>query len=169
MDYGVGVIPWSPLGGGLLGGVLRKLEEGRRASAETQAQRRWRCGHSWSVTRPSAATLGEAEADVALAWLLAQPAVTAPIIGPADRQQLQGSLRALEITLDAAQLAALDEIWPGPGGRAARRREPFSGRGTLRALADSGMCSPRQTFTFPSGIEQAFAFLAFSGRGGEST
>ena len=117
MDYGVGVIPWSPLGGGLLGGVLRKLEQGRRASAETQAQVK--------ALRPQleryeafCSELGEAEADVALAWLLAQPAVTAPIIGPADRQQLQGSLRALEITLDAAQLAALDEIWPGPGGPA---------------------------------------------------
>ena len=117
MDYGVGVIPWSPLGGGLLGGVLRKIEEGRRASAGMQA--------SVMALRPQleryeafCSALGEAEADVALAWLLAQPAVTAPIIGPGNLQQLQGSLRALEITLDAAQLAALDEIWPGPGGPA---------------------------------------------------
>ena len=62
--------------------------------------------------------LGEAPADVALAWLLAQPAVTAPIIGPRSLMQLQGNLRGLEITLDAEQLAALDEIWPGPGGPA---------------------------------------------------
>ena len=55
---------------------------------------------------------------MALAWLLAQPAVTAPIIGPADAAQLRGSLRSLEIQLDAEQLAALDDIWPGPGGPA---------------------------------------------------
>ncbi len=115
--YGVGVIPWSPLGGGLLGGVLRKLEEGRRASADMQA--------SIEQLRPRleryetfCSELGEAPADMALAWLLAQPAVTAPIIGPGDLQQLQGSLRALEITLDEGQLATLDEIWPGPGGPA---------------------------------------------------
>ena len=117
VDYGVGVIPWSPLGGGLLGGVLRKIEEGRRANATVQAR--------IEMLRPQLVRyeafcneLGEAPADVALAWLLAQPAVTAPIIGPRSLMQLQGNLRGLEITLDAEQLAALDEIWPGPGGPA---------------------------------------------------
>ena len=117
VDYGVGVIPWSPLGGGLLGGVLRKIEEGRRANATVQAH--------IELLRPQLVRyeafcneLGEAPADVALAWLLAQPAVTAPIIGPRSLMQLQGNLRGLEITLDAEQLAALDEIWPGPGGPA---------------------------------------------------
>ena len=117
VDYGVGVIPWSPLGGGLLGGVLRKIEEGRRANASVQAR--------IEMLRPQLVRyeafcneLGEAPADVALAWLLAQPAVTAPIIGPRSLMQLQGNLRGLEITLDAEQLAALDEIWPGPGGPA---------------------------------------------------
>src|SRR5207244_4175983 len=62
--------------------------------------------------------LGEAPADVALAWLLANPAVTAPIIGPRTVEQVTGSLRALEITLSAEQLARLDRIWPGPGGEA---------------------------------------------------
>ena len=117
VDYGVGVIPWGPLGGGLLGGVLRKIEEGRRANATVQAH--------IELLRPQlvryeafCSALGEAPADVALAWLLAQPAVTAPIIGPRSLMQLQGNLRGLEITLDAEQLAALDEIWPGPGGPA---------------------------------------------------
>ena len=117
VDYGVGVIPWGPLGGGLLGGVLRKIEEGRRANATVQAH--------IELLRPQLVryeafcnALGEAPADVALAWLLAQPAVTAPIIGPRSLMQLQGNLRGLEITLDAEQLAALDEIWPGPGGPA---------------------------------------------------
>ena len=116
-DYGVGTIPWSPLGGGLLGGVLRKIEEGRRAAAGMQAR--------IDALRPQleryegfCAEAGEAPADVALAWLLAQPAVTAPIIGPRNLEQLEGSLRAPEIQLDAEQLAALDAIWPGPGGPA---------------------------------------------------
>ncbi|MCE2489038.1 MAG: aldo/keto reductase [Anaerolineae bacterium] len=116
-DYGVGTIPWSPLGGGLLGGVLRKIEEGRRAAARMQAR--------IDALRPQlesyeafCSEAGEMPADVALAWLLAQPAVTAPIIGPRNLEQLTGSLRALEIQLDGGQLEALDAIWPGPGGPA---------------------------------------------------
>jgi len=116
-DYGVGTMPWSPLGGGLLGGVLRKIEEGRRAAPGMQAR--------IDALRPQleryesfCSEAGEAPADVALAWLLAQPAVTAPIIGPRNLEQLEGSLRALEIQLDAEQMAALDAIWPGPGGPA---------------------------------------------------
>ena len=62
--------------------------------------------------------MGEAPADVALAWLLRRPEVTAPIIGPRTMDQLTGSLRALELTLDAQTLERLDRIWPGPGGEA---------------------------------------------------
>jgi aryl-alcohol dehydrogenase-like predicted oxidoreductase len=53
-----------------------------------------------------------------VAWLLANPVVTAPIIGPRTPEQLVGSLRALEIKLSAEQLQKLDEIWPGPGDQA---------------------------------------------------
>ena len=56
--------------------------------------------------------------DVALAWLLHNPVVNGPIIGPRTLDQLKGSLRALEIRLDADLLTKLDEIWPGPGGEA---------------------------------------------------
>jgi aryl-alcohol dehydrogenase-like predicted oxidoreductase len=62
--------------------------------------------------------LGEKPADLALAWLLGNPAVTAPIIGPRTMAQLEGSLRALELELSAETLQKLDEIWPGPGGEA---------------------------------------------------
>src|SRR5665213_1156079 len=62
--------------------------------------------------------LGEDPANVALAWLLHQPAVTAPIIGPRTLAQLDGVVRAIEIKLDDKALARLDEIWPGPGGQA---------------------------------------------------
>jgi len=114
---GLGVIPWSPLAGGLLGGVLQKIEAGRRASERLQ--------HDVEKFRPRieayealCADMGEAPADVALAWLLHNPAVTAPIIGPRTLEQLDGSLRALDITLDAEILKRLDEIFPGPGGAA---------------------------------------------------
>jgi aryl-alcohol dehydrogenase-like predicted oxidoreductase len=50
-----------------------------------------------------------------VAWLLANPAVTAPIIGPRTRAQLDGALRALDVTLSADVLAKLDAIFPGPG------------------------------------------------------
>ncbi|HUH08207.1 MAG TPA: aldo/keto reductase, partial [Egibacteraceae bacterium] len=59
--------------------------------------------------------ISEHPADVALAWLLAQPAVTAPIIGPRTLEQFNGSLRALEIELDDAALDDLDAIFPRIG------------------------------------------------------
>jgi len=115
--YGLGVIPWSPLGGGLLGGVLQKIKEGRRAREDTQKEieeKRVQL-ETWEAFCKE---LGEQPADVALAWLLRNPAVTAPIIGPRTMQQFTDSQRALEIKLDEAALKKLDEIWPGPGGEA---------------------------------------------------
>ena len=115
--HGVGVIPWSPLAGGLLGGALQKAKEGRRASERLQKSvERYRA--QLETYEGLCRELGESPADVALAWLLANPAVTAPIIGPRTMEQLTGSLRALEISLSAEQLARLDRIWPGPGGEA---------------------------------------------------
>jgi aryl-alcohol dehydrogenase-like predicted oxidoreductase len=62
--------------------------------------------------------VGEDPADVALAWLLHNPAVTAPIIGPRTAEQLTAGLRSLNVTLSNEVLRKLDEIWPGPGGEA---------------------------------------------------
>ncbi len=115
--YGLGLIPWSPLAGGLLGGVLEKAATGRRASEHVQKaleQHRPRIEAYEALCRE----LGEQPADVALAWLLHNPAVTAPIIGPRTIEQLDGSLRALEIKLSAETLQRLDAIFPGPGGPA---------------------------------------------------
>jgi aryl-alcohol dehydrogenase-like predicted oxidoreductase len=117
VEYGMGLIVWSPLGGGLLAGALEKVTEGRRSQdyqlGELEHHRakleRWE-----GLCRE----LGERPADVALAWLLHQPGVTAPIIGPRTEEQLLGSLRALEIRLSDEVLARLDEIFPGPGGPA---------------------------------------------------
>jgi aryl-alcohol dehydrogenase-like predicted oxidoreductase len=115
--FGLGLIPWSPLGGGLLGGILRKIAEGRRASERIQK--------AVEKDRPKLEAyeafcreLGEQPADVAIAWLLHNPAVTSPIVGPRTMEQLTGSLRALEIKLTADALAKLDKIFPGPGGQA---------------------------------------------------
>lgn len=116
-SYGVGIIPWSPLGGGLLGGVLQKVAEGRRADARMQERIEKHRAQLEAYER-FCREIGERPADVALAWLLRQPAVTAPIIGPRTLDQLNDSLRALEIILNDEVLARLDAIWPGPGGPA---------------------------------------------------
>ncbi len=115
--YGLGLIPWSPLAGGLLGGALQKATEGRRAEDEMQKEIE-KHHPQLEAYEALCQELGEKPADVALAWLLHNPAVTAPIIGPRTLEQLEGSLRALEIKLSDEVLARLDEIWPGPGGPA---------------------------------------------------
>ncbi|HEV2895532.1 MAG TPA: aldo/keto reductase [Actinomycetota bacterium] len=116
-DYGVGVIPWSPLAGGMLGGILRKAREGRSASEQVRKRLE---AHRSQVEDYEAFCdeLGERPSDVALAWLLRQPGVTAPITGPRTLEQLEQSLRALEVELDDKALERLDQIWPGPGGPA---------------------------------------------------
>jgi len=115
--YGMGVIPWSPLAGGLLGGVLQKLSEGRRAAADVQREveeNRERI----EAYEKLCADIGEHPADVALAWILANPVITAPIIGPRTVEQLDGSLRSLELRLDKDTMRRLDGLFPGPGGPA---------------------------------------------------
>ena len=110
---GLGIIPWSPLHGGLLGGVIRKERNGKRRlegrAAETLAT------HRDAIERYEdlADELGHDPGDVGLAWLLHQPAVTAPIIGPRTMDHLDAAVRALDVTLDADALARLDEIFPG--------------------------------------------------------
>ena len=110
---GLGIIPWSPLHGGLLGGVVRKERDGKRRlegrAAETLATHR----DAIEQYEDFADELGHEPGDVGLAWLLHQPAVTAPIIGPRTMDQLDAAVRALDVTLDADALARLDEIFPG--------------------------------------------------------
>jgi aryl-alcohol dehydrogenase-like predicted oxidoreductase len=117
IDTGVGVLPWSPLAGGLLGGVLEGVGEGRRSSERQQSliQANRTKLEAWEKF---CAELGAPPANVALAWLLANPAVTAPIIGPRTCDQLDGAMGALDVQLGQAELAALDAIFPGPGGPA---------------------------------------------------
>jgi aryl-alcohol dehydrogenase-like predicted oxidoreductase len=108
--YGVGIIPWSPLAGGLLGGVLDRPAEGRRANLAQAIENNRAKLEAWERFCKE---LGEEPANVALAWLLHNKAVTAPIIGPRILSQLDGPLRALEIRLSEDALKRLDEIFPG--------------------------------------------------------
>ncbi|HEX8632505.1 MAG TPA: aldo/keto reductase [Catenuloplanes sp.] len=124
-QYGLGVIPWSPLNGGLLSGAIRKLAEGNAGRAKSG-----RSADALAEHRPTieayeklCADLGHDPADVALGWLLSRPGVTAPIIGPRTVEQLDASLGALRVSLDDQALNRLDELFPpigngGPGPEA---------------------------------------------------
>lgn len=116
-SYGLGLIPWSPLKGGVLGGALKKATEGRRTG---DLQQKTIEKHRERLEKYEAlcAELGSQPAEVGLAWVLANPAVTAPIVGPRTKDQLDSALRALEMTLSEETRKKLDEIFPGPGGAA---------------------------------------------------
>ncbi|HEV2252593.1 MAG TPA: aldo/keto reductase [Streptosporangiaceae bacterium] len=113
IEYGVGVIPWSPLNGGLLGGVLSKEREGRRRlvgrGGETLENNRERI----AAYEDLCDELGEEPANVALAWLLHQEGVTAPIIGPRILAQLDDAQRAVTLELDDDVFKRLDDLFPG--------------------------------------------------------
>ncbi|WP_190130083.1 aldo/keto reductase [Streptomyces mashuensis] len=116
-EYGLGVIPWSPLHGGLLGGVLRKERdgarrtEGRSATALANTAVREKVQAYEDLLEKHGLEPGE----VALAWLLTRPGVTGPIVGPRTLAQLESAVRASQLTLDDDLLTALDGIFPGPG------------------------------------------------------
>ncbi|MFJ3713563.1 aldo/keto reductase [Streptomyces sp. NBC_01267] len=118
-EYGLGVIPWSPLHGGLLGGALRKEREGGSARSTTGRS-------AEALANPTVRAQIQAYEDLldkhglqpgeaGLAWLLTRPGVTGPIVGPRTQEQLESALRAVELELPEAVLSGLDEIFPGPG------------------------------------------------------
>jgi len=115
--FGIGLIPWSPLGGGILCGILEGVKEGRRMREPLQK--------SVEKLRPQIEAyeklckeIERRPADVALAWVLSNPVVTSPIIGPRTAEQLEENVKALELKLSDEVLKKLDEIWPGPGNQA---------------------------------------------------
>ena len=116
-EYGLGLIPWSPLAGGMLGGALKKVEQGRRTGEYVREAIKEHT-KQLEAYESLCEDVGEHPADIALAWLLHNPDVTAPIIGPRTMEQLQGNLNSLEIKLDDNVLQKIDDIWPGPGGEA---------------------------------------------------
>lgn len=115
--YGLGLIPWSPLAGGLLGGALEKHKEGRRHD-KNNVKRIEEKHDQLEKYESLCKSIGHPPAEVALAWLLHNPVVTAPIIGPRTIEQLESAVRAAAIELDDEVLKKLDEIFPGPGGEA---------------------------------------------------
>jgi aryl-alcohol dehydrogenase-like predicted oxidoreductase len=115
--YGLGLIPWSPLGGGLLGGALEQHKTGRRKS-EAFEKKVSEKSDQLEQYEALCKELGHPPAEVALAWLLHNPVVTAPIIGPRTIEQLESAVRAASIELSQETLIMLDEIFPGPGGEA---------------------------------------------------
>ena len=117
MAYGIGLIPWSPLARGLLAGALTPATVGRRADQDLQQEVQKHRAKLEAFER-LCHELGERPADVALAWLLHQPAVTSPIIGPRTMEQLDGTMRVMNLTLGAETLKRLDDLFPGPGGPA---------------------------------------------------
>ena len=114
-EYGVGLVPYSPLSEGLLAGGLADAKEGRRAMLGDKVTTLKDKIESYESLCHD---LGESPANVALAWLLHNPVVTAPIVGPRILKHVTNSLGALDISLDDATMKKLDEIWPGPGGEA---------------------------------------------------
>ncbi|GAB2737757.1 aldo/keto reductase [Arthrobacter bambusae] len=112
-EYGLGLIPWSPLHGGLLGGVLKKERDGVRRLEGRAAETLKKHEDQIRQYEDLADDLGHEPGDVGLAWLLHQPAVTAPIVGPRTQEQLDAAIRALDVTLDADALKRLDDIFPG--------------------------------------------------------
>jgi aryl-alcohol dehydrogenase-like predicted oxidoreductase len=116
-EFGLGLIPWSPMEGGLLSGALQKAKEGRRSEKRTMDMIK-KHRRQLEKYEPLCRKIGVKPGDVALAWLLHNPAVTSPIIGPRNLDQLTGAARALKLKLSADTLKKLDEIWPGPGGEA---------------------------------------------------
>lgn len=113
---GLGLMTWSPLAMGVLSGILEKeVQSERTADAKAQIEK---FRPQLEAYEKLCKEIGHEPSQVALAWLLSNPVVTAPIVGPRTIEHLTGNIKALDINLSDEVLAKLDEIWPGPGGEA---------------------------------------------------
>jgi len=115
-NYGLGILPWSPLAGGLLSGG--STDAAARSGSERITSQREQRRDQIAGYEAFAKERGWTPSALGLAWLLHQPGVTGPIIGPRTVAQLESAVSALDIHLSAEDLAALDELFPGPGGQA---------------------------------------------------
>jgi aryl-alcohol dehydrogenase-like predicted oxidoreductase len=115
LEEGIGVIPWSPLGGGLLTGKIRRGGEpprGTRASVDPNWER-FRNERSLAIAEAVvevAARIGRTPSQVALAWVASRPGVTAPIFGARTLEQLEENLGAADLELDAEACRRLDDV-----------------------------------------------------------
>ena len=112
-DYGLGVIPWSPLASGLLGGIVRKERDGSRRYGDNVKRTLEAKRAELEAYEDLCAEAGEEPGTVGLAWLLTRPAVTGPIVGPRTPEHLESAVHAVDVTLDDKVLSRLDEIFPG--------------------------------------------------------
>ena len=115
-DQGIGVIPWSPLARGFLAGNRKKEDYGETSRAKTDdyAQRMYYSDSDFEVVKRVTAVAqrrGVSNAQVALAWLLAQPGVTAPIIGASKMAHLEDAVAALNLKLDDAEVKELESAY----------------------------------------------------------
>ena len=113
---GIGVIPWSPLARGFLAGNRQRADWGEttRAKSDDYAQGMYYADQDFEIVDrvvEIAKARGVAPAQVALAWVLRQPGVTAPIVGASKMAQLDQAVAALDITLDDAECARLEELY----------------------------------------------------------
>ena len=117
LAYGIGLIPYSPLAGGLLAGAIHPPAQGRRADEDFRKEvEKFRS--RLKAYETFCKKLGEEPANIALAWLFHQKAVTSTIVGPRTLDQLNRAMKSQEITLSEKNIKELDEIFPGPGGTA---------------------------------------------------
>jgi aryl-alcohol dehydrogenase-like predicted oxidoreductase len=114
-EFGVGIICWSPLDSGTLSGVLKTGKIGIRRSEDYVWDKVKQSRQLLQAWEQLCEDLGESPANIALAWLLQQPAVTGPVIGPRTLEQLQEVIRAVDIKLSNEALARIDEIFPPTG------------------------------------------------------
>jgi aryl-alcohol dehydrogenase-like predicted oxidoreductase len=115
---GVGLIPWSPLGGGILCGVLDKVKDDQRRGREALQKSVEKLRPQIEAYEKLCKEINQRPADVALAWMLHNPDITSPIVGPRTMQQFEENAKAVDIKLDEDTLKKLDDIWPGPGNQA---------------------------------------------------
>ena len=117
-NYGVGILPWSPLAGGLLAGGAYNNPDKESRRSKLHPERLEKEKAKIAAYEKLCKDIGASPSNVALAWLLQNKAVTAPIIGPRTEAQLKDTMAALELTLSEETNTKLDEIFPGPGGQA---------------------------------------------------
>ncbi|WP_433518189.1 aldo/keto reductase [Nonomuraea sp. CA-143628] len=113
--YGIGVLPYSPLNSGLLGGILAKTRTAARSASSRATTQLDRQGDRIAAYEALCGELGHPPATVAQAWLCHQAGVTAPVVGARTLAHLRDGLAAAELALSPSELAALDAVFPGGG------------------------------------------------------
>ena len=115
-EEGIGVIPWSPMARGFLAGNRAKTTQGEtvRAKTDTFAQEMYYADNDFAVADRASALAGRrgvSPAQIALAWLLHKPGVTAPIVGASKPDHLDEAIAASSLSLDESEMTFLEELY----------------------------------------------------------